>query len=283
MNRQKSFEGEDARLLLLPTPIGNLSEMSDRVRQAIEQADVIACEDTRSTGKLLSLCGFKKPLLAHHEHNQSQSIPKIMELLTQGKTVGVMSDAGYPLVSDPGQALVKAAIARSVPVIPFSGPNAALDALVASGLDTSHYLFYGFLDARSSRRKRQLETLKELPFTLVFYEAPHRIEETLADVQEMLGNRQACLARELTKRFEEFLRGSLEEIREAASGLKGEMVLVVEGAPQPQADEEAALQQVLDLIRTGMKPKEAARQVAAATGVRANQLYRQVLAAKEEM
>lgn len=282
MKRQKSFESQGPKLLLLPTPIGNLGEVSDRLRQAIEQTDIIACEDTRNTGKLLHLLGYKKPVLAHHEHNQTQSIPKIMELLEQGKTVGVMSDAGYPLVSDPGQALVKAAIEKDIPVIPFSGPNAALDALVASGLDATHYLFYGFLDAKSTRRKKQLEALKDLPYTLIFYEAPHRIADTLTDMEAVLGNRQACLARELTKRFEEFLRGSLSEIKEAADGLKGEMVVIIEGAPAYKADEKEAVTQVQELIAQGMKAKEAARQVAQATGLRANSLYKQVLSAREE-
>lgn len=277
MKRQKSFESDGPKLLLLPTPIGNLGEVSDRLRQAIEQTDIIACEDTRNTGKLLHLLGYKKPVLAHHEHNQTQSIPKIMELLEQGKTVGVMSDAGYPLVSDPGQALVKAAIEKDIPVIPFSGPNAALDALVASGLDASHYLFYGFLDAKSSKRKKQLETLKELPYTIIFYEAPHRIEDMVADVKEVFGDREACLARELTKKFEEFVRGSLSEIETVCGSLKGEMVLVVEGAQKKAADKDDAVNRVRELADAGMKLKAAAKQVAKETGLSANELYNEAL------
>lgn len=278
MNRQKSFEQDGPALLLIPSPIGNLSEVSDRVREAIESCDVIACEDTRNTGKLLSLLGFRKPLISHHEHNQSVSIPKILEELSSGHKVGVMSDAGYPVISDPGQNLVRAATEKNWPVISFSGPNAAINALVASGLDARHYLFYGFLNAKSGKRKKELEELRTVPWTLVFYEAPHRIVDTLEDMVEVFGDRPACLARELTKKFEEYLRGTLQELLSAAGdGLKGEMVLVVAGCEPEQVSTEAAITRVMALTAQGMKQKAAAKQVAAETGLSANELYRLVL------
>jgi 16S rRNA (cytidine1402-2'-O)-methyltransferase len=278
VNRQKSFEQDGPALLLIPSPIGNLSEVSDRVREAIESCDVIACEDTRNTGKLLSLLGFRKPLISHHEHNQSVSIPKILEELSSGHKVGVMSDAGYPVISDPGQNLVRAATEKNWPVISFSGPNAAINALVASGLDARHYLFYGFLDAKSGKRKKELEELRTVPWTLVFYEAPHRIVDTLEDMVEVFGDRPACLARELTKKFEEYLRGTLQELLSAAGdGLKGEMVLVVAGCEPEQVSTEAAITRVMALTAQGMKQKAAAKQVAAETGLSANELYRLVL------
>lgn len=278
MNRQKSFEQDGPALLLIPSPIGNLSEVSDRVRKAIESCDVIACEDTRNTGKLLSLLGFRKPLISHHEHNQGVSIPKILEELSSGHKVGVMSDAGYPVISDPGQNLVRAATEKNWPVISFSGPNAAINALVASGLDARHYLFYGFLDAKSGKRKKELEELRTVPWTLVFYEAPHRIVDTLEDMVEVFGDRPACLARELTKKFEEYLRGTLQELLSAAGdGLKGEMVLVVAGCEPEQVSTEAAITRVMALTAQGMKQKAAAKQVAAETGLSANELYRLVL------
>ncbi|WP_067553938.1 16S rRNA (cytidine(1402)-2'-O)-methyltransferase [Faecalibaculum rodentium] len=278
MNRQKSFEQDGPALLLIPSPIGNLSEISDRVREAIESCDVIACEDTRNTGKLLSLLGFRKPLISHHEHNQSVSIPKILEELSSGHKVGVMSDAGYPVISDPGQNLVRAATEKNWPVISFSGPNAAINALVASGLDARHYLFYGFLDAKSGKRKKELEELRTVPWTLVFYEAPHRIVDTLEDMVEVFGDRPACLARELTKKFEEYLRGTLQELLSAAGdGLKGEMVLVVAGCEPEQVSTEAAITRVMALTAQGMKQKAAAKQVAAETGLSANELYRLLL------
>lgn len=278
MNRQKSFEQDGPALLLIPSPIGNLSEISDRVREAIESCDVIACEDTRNTGKLLSLLGFRKPLISHHEHNQSVSIPKILEELSSGHKVGVMSDAGYPVISDPGQNLVRAATEKNWPVISFSGPNAAINALVASGLDARHYLFYGFLDAKSGKRKKELEELRTVPWTLVFYEAPHRIVDTLEDMVEVFGDRPVCLARELTKKFEEYLRGTLQELLSAAGdGLKGEMVLVVAGCEPEQVSTEAAITRVMALTAQGMKQKAAAKQVAAETGLSANELYRLLL------
>lgn len=278
MNRQKSFEQDGPALLLIPSPIGNLSEISDRVREAIESCDVIACEDTRNTGKLLSLLGFRKPLISHHEHNQSVSIPKILEELSSGHKVGVMSDAGYPVISDPGQNLVRAATEKNWPVISFSGPNAAINALVASGLDARHYLFYGFLDAKSGKRKKELEELRTVPWTLVFYEAPHRIVDTLEAMVEVFGDRPACLARELTKKFEEYLRGTLQELLSAAGdGLKGEMVLVVAGCEPEQVSTEAAITRVMALTAQGMKQKAAAKQVAAETGLSANELYRLLL------
>ncbi len=278
MNRQKSFEQDGPALLLIPSPIGNLSEISDRVREAIESCDVIACEDTRNTGKLLSLLGFRKPLISHHEHNQGVSIPKILEELSSGHKVGVMSDAGYPVISDPGQNLVRAATEKNWPVISFSGPNAAINALVASGLDARHYLFYGFLDAKSGKRKKELEELRTVPWTLVFYEAPHRIVDTLEDMVEVFGDRPACLARELTKKFEEYLRGTLQELLSAAGdGLKGEMVLVVAGCEPEQVSTEAAITRVMALTAQGMKQKAAAKQVAAETGLSANELYRLLL------
>ena len=201
-----------------------------------------------------------------------------LEELSSGHKVGVMSDAGYPVISDPGQNLVRAATEKNWPVISFSGPNAAINALVASGLDARHYLFYGFLDAKSGKRKKELEELRTVPWTLVFYEAPHRIVDTLEDMVEVFGDRPACLARELTKKFEEYLRGTLQELLSAAGdGLKGEMVLVVAGCEPEQVSTEAAITRVMALTAQGMKQKAAAKQVAAETGLSANELYRLVL------
>lgn len=284
MKRQKSFENEAGpALYLLPTPIGNRQEISPRVLSMLEAADVIACEDTRNSGQLLKSLNVSRPLIAHHEHNSAASTSGIVQLLEQGKKVAVISDAGYPLISDPGSQLVRAAIDAEVPVISASGSNAALIALVASGLSADHYLFYGFLDHKSARRRRQLQALEDFPFTMIFYEAPHRIEATLKDMREQLGSRQACLARELTKVHEEYLRGTIDELIEAAPGLKGEMVLVVEGAPRKTAgslDEAACL--ALELSKQGLKPKQAARQAAGELGCSNNEVYARMLALREE-
>ena len=178
--------------------------------------------------------GIDTMLMSHHEHNQQVSIPKIIERLENGENVAVVSDAGYPLVSDPGQKLVQETISHGFNVVSVSGANAAMNALVASGLSCYHYLFYGFLDNKSSKRKKQLEEIKTIPYTTIFYEAPHRIEDTLQDMLEVLGNRQMCLARELTKVHEEYIRGTIEEVLEVAATCKGEMVIVMDGFKQDE-------------------------------------------------
>lgn len=276
MNRQKSFEkSSQGKIYLVPTPIGNLSEISQRIKETLESADYIACEDTRNTGKLLQLLNIKKPLISHHEHNQKVSIPKILSLLMEGKNIAVCSDAGYPLISDPGSGLIQSALNEKISVISMSGPNAAINALVASGLECRHYLFYGFLDSKSSKRKKELEELKTVPYTLIFYEAPHRIEAMLKDMLECLGNRKICLARELTKIHEEYIRGTVEEVLEVCASLKGEMVVVVEGyiKIQEEFSWEKAIERVNAYIEQGNKTKQAVNLTAKELGCSKNELY----------
>ena len=281
MNRQKSFESDGPSLYLVPTPIGNRSEVSTRTLETLNLVDVIACEDTRNSGQLLKSLGISKPLISHHEFNTTQSIPGILKLLAEGKKVAVISDAGYPLISDPGAGLVEAVIEEDLPVISISGPNAALDALVASGLSTKHYLYYGFLDAKSTKRKKELESLKAFPYTLIFYEAPHRIEDTLQDVLEVLGDRKICLARELTKVHEEYLRGTVSEVLEVCDGLKGEMVLAVEGnTEQNTTPIEEVVEKALALAADGMKPKQAAAAACAGTRFSKNEIYGEMMKRK---
>lgn len=278
MKRQKSFEQTGPALYLVPTPIGNLQEMSPRAIETLEKADAVAAEDTRNTGLLLQKFDLKKPLISHHEHNQRESIPRILEKLKAGETIAVVSDAGYPLISDPGAALVNAVIDAGYPVIPLSGCNAALDALAASGLPADHFVFYGFLSAKSAQRKKELESLKQIPFTLLFYEAPHRIEKMLADLQAVFGDRQICLARELTKLHEEFLRGTISEVLEVTAGLKGEMVVVVSGYEKEEVEVSSLLDEVRALEANGVSRMSAVKQIAKANGISKNQLYKQMLA-----
>lgn len=280
MDRQKSFENEGPILYLVPTPIGNLQEMTPRALDVLRQADAIAAEDTRNTQKLLNAYDIHKPLFSHYEHNQDTSIPKIISKLKDGQTIAVVSDAGYPLISDPGQGLVRAVLDAGYPVVSVSGANAALNALVASGLSARHYLFYGFLDHKSSKRRKELETLAAFPYTMIFYEAPHRIHDTLVDLLEVLGDRQICLARELTKVHEEYLRGSVSEIIAASEGLKGEMVIVADGSHEKQApDVEQMVEEVRRLQET-MRMKAAVKQVAERYGYSKNVLYQEVLKRK---
>lgn len=283
MNRQKSFQNEAGpALYLVPTPIGNLKEISPRQREILESVDVIACEDTRNSGPLLHNIDIHKPLIAHHEFNAIQSTKGILQLLEEGKKVAVISDAGYPLISDPGSQLVAETVAAGFPVIPISGSNAALNALVASGLSTSHFLFYGFLDAKSTKRVRELEGLKNFPFTMIFYEAPHRIERMLVDALEVLGDRQMCLARELTKMHEEMLRGTISEVLAACTDLKGEMVVVIEGCPkQTERTLEECVKMAFELVEGGMKPKAAAAKACKESGFSKNEIYQEMMRRKD--
>lgn len=275
MIRQKSFECEVATLYLVPTPIGNLQEMTTRALDILQKVDMIACEDTRNTKKLLMAYSIDKPLISHHEHNQATSIPYILTKLEDGNSIAVVSDAGYPLVSDPGQGLVKAVIEKGYPVVPVSGANAAMNALVASGLSCQHYMFYGFLENKSTKRIKQLETLKTFPYTIIFYEAPHRIEAMLQDVLDVMGDRNICLARELTKIHEEFIRGKISEVLEVVDSLKGEMVVIVEGyvEKEQELDWGKLFDKVHQYVDEGMKTKQAIQLVSKECNVSKNELY----------
>jgi 16S rRNA (cytidine1402-2'-O)-methyltransferase len=224
------------RLLIVATPIGNLDDLSERARQAFERADLVACEDTRRTGLLLSHLGIKKPLVPLHEHNERRRLASLMSQLEEGKTVALASDAGTPLVSDPGFLLTREAAARGIPIEPIAGPSAVLAALVGSALPPLPFTFAGFPPPKSGKRRSFFRHLASLGHTLVIFESPHRITASLADALAELGDRPAALARELTKLYEEFLRGRLSEIIaqiEARGGLKGELVLVVGPPSQP--------------------------------------------------
>lgn len=229
MNRQKSFIDEKPTLYIVATPIGNLTELTPRAIEVLREVDVIAAEDTRNTRKLLSHFDIHTKLIAHHQYNENESAQGLLQLLEEGNQVALVSDAGYPLISDPGQCVTQLVIEAGYAVVPISGANAMLNALVASGLPTQSFLFYGFLKPKETMQIQELQKLKEYPHTLLFYEAPHRIQKTLQNMRSVLGDRNICLARELTKRYEEFIRGTISEVLEIIDTCKGEMVLVVEG------------------------------------------------------
>ena len=275
MKITKSFDEKKPTLYLVPTPIGNLKEITSRALEVLNAVDVIAAEDTRNTKKLLMAYNIQKPLISHHEHNQATSIPQILHHLHNNDSVAVVSDAGYPLVSDPGANLVKEVIKEDYAVVSLSGANAAMNALVASGLSCVHYLFYGFLENKSSKRKKQLDELKDFPYTLIFYEAPHRIESMLQDVLEVLGDRNMCLARELTKLHEEYIRGTVSEVVQVAKDKKGEMVVIIEGKPikEETFDMKTAIEKVNEYIKRGLKTKEAIKKAATELGCSKNELY----------
>lgn len=272
-----------ATLFLVATPIGNLNEVSKRTLDVLNNVEVIACEDTRNTLKLLSHFDIHTKMISYHNFNEEQSSDGIIKLLQEGKDVALVSDAGYPLISDPGYTLVNKVIENDFNIVTISGPNAALNALVASGLDTNHYLFYGFLNSKQSQAKKELQQLKNFPYTMIFYEAPHRIEKTLKLCLDVLGNRKACLARELTKLHEQYYRGTLKDLCDLKQ-LKGEIVLIIEGyTPVENKISEAELiQQVKDLIASGYKTKQAINEVSILNDVSKNYLYDAYLSKEKE-
>ncbi|MEA5026889.1 MAG: 16S rRNA (cytidine(1402)-2'-O)-methyltransferase [Erysipelotrichaceae bacterium] len=277
MIRQKSFENELPTLYLVATPIGNLDEMTPRAIDILKQVDVIAAEDTRNTMKLLSHFEIKTRLISHHQHNERDSSKGLLQLLQDGLSIALVSDAGYPLVSDPGELLVKMITEAGFNVVPISGSSPMLCALVASGFTVKPFTFIGFLPTSEKESKYELECVKAIKHTLIFYEAPHRLIKTLSKMLTILGDRRICLAREITKKHEEFIRGKISEILELEDELKGEMVLVIEGnntEPQPILTIMEINQLIEKCIAEGMSASLAIKTVALQTGIPKNTVYR---------
>jgi 16S rRNA (cytidine1402-2'-O)-methyltransferase len=234
-------------LYLVGTPIGNLEDITFRAVRILKEVDRIACEDTRHTQKLLSHYEIHKPLVSYHEHNELTRAPELVLAMEQGAKIALVSDAGTPLVSDPGHRLVTLCLRHKIPVVPVPGPSALLASLSASGLPNEEFLFVGFLPARSGERRRALERLRIEERTIIFYEAPHRIAECVADALEILGDRSACIAREVTKLHEEFRRGKLSELAESLekNPARGEITLLIgtleSGEGRAQADSAQSL------------------------------------------
>lgn len=275
IKRELNFEGDSPLLYLIATPIGNLKEFPPRAIETIEEMDFIACEDTRNTGKLLHFFSLDKPLISCHEHNEEEASKKIISLLKEGKKVAYVSDAGYPVISDPGYRLASNAIKENIKVSVINGPNAAIMALVASGIDNSHFYFYGFLDSKESSRKKELESLKDFPNTIIFYEAPHRIKRTLKDLKDIFGGeRRATLARELTKKHEEFIRGTIEDLASInESTLLGEMVLIIEGNKTKKVISEKDIKSTLKEKLISLCSKEAIKETAKELNLPKNEVY----------
>jgi 16S rRNA (cytidine1402-2'-O)-methyltransferase len=272
-------------LYLVATPIGNLEDITLRALRVLKEVDQIACEDTRHTLKLLNHFDIHKPLVSYHEHNELTRAPELVLAMEQGATIALVSDAGMPLVSDPGHRLVTLAIRHHIPVVPIPGPAALLTALSASGLPNDEFLFLGFLPARSGERQRTLERLRIEDRTLIFYEAPHRIADTIADAAAILGDRPACLAREVTKLHEEFRRGRLTELFQSleAHPAKGEITLVIgppeETVPGAHADTAHSLAARVDELmhQAKLDRKEALKLAAKERGISKRDAYRQLL------
>ena len=274
-------------LYLVATPIGNLEDITLRALRILGEVDLIACEDTRHTRKLLSHYKVSKPLVSYHEHNERERAAELIEKLLAGLNVALVSDAGMPLISDPGYSIVSEAARAEVRVVPIPGASAGIAALAASGLDTSEFVFAGFLPARRARRKQRLKDFASTGGTLVLFEAPHRIKECIEDAREIFGDRQAALARELTKIHEEIIRGRLSEIeaRIKEREPRGEYVLLIAGRSLSEPVEEATdaesstiNEQVRALMDAqGIDKKAALKQVAKNRGITRREAYRQLI------
>jgi 16S rRNA (cytidine1402-2'-O)-methyltransferase len=283
-------EPQIGTLYIVGTPIGNLEDMSFRAVRMLQEVDTIAAEDTRHTGKLLHHFQITTPQLSYHDHNRDRRIPELLELLKNGKTIALVTDAGMPGISDPGFHLVKACVEAGIAVVPIPGPSAAIAALSVSGLPTERFVFEGFLPVKGQERSESLEAIQTESRTLIFYEAPHRLRQTLADLAMTLGeNRQLVLARELTKLYEEVWRGTIKDAiasygraEDSSSQQRepqGEYTLVVAGIPpsQPRLTEAELKQELLHIMRGGISRSQASRQLAKETSVSRRQLYQLAL------
>lgn len=259
---QKSYDNSPT-LYLIPTPIGNLDDISIRCLNTLKEVDVIFSEDTRVTSLLLSHFEISKKLVSSHSYNEDVTSNKLIDYLKEGKNVGLVSDRGTPVISDPGYKLAKAAIDNNFNVVALPGTTAFVPALIASGLNPQPFLFFGFLSNKSSKRKKELEDLKNYPYTLIFYEAPHRLLETLDDMYDVLGNRKICISREISKKFEEIYRDTLENIREQVKDAKGEFVIVIDGNYEEKTYNNLSIIEHVNLyIKEGFDVKEATKLVA---------------------
>jgi len=272
-------------LYIVATPIGNLEDITLRALRVLRSVDRIACEDTRQTRKLLDRYGITTPTISSHEHNEAERSRQLIEELKKSARIAVVSDAGTPGISDPGMILAQSAIAAGVPVFPIPGPSAALTALVASGLNTEHFTFIGFLPPKAGARRTMLEDLARTndQKTLVCYEAPHRIVETLADIESVWGSGcRIALGRELTKLHEEFLRGTVREVRDQLANrdtIRGEMVLLIDAQPSsnPSAGSTSVEASLAELQKSeGLTEKDALKRIARERGVSKSELFREL-------
>ncbi|HEY3208815.1 MAG TPA: 16S rRNA (cytidine(1402)-2'-O)-methyltransferase [Actinomycetota bacterium] len=262
-------------LYLVGTPIGNLGDLTDRARQTLAAVDLVAAEDTRRTGRLLGGLGIRARMVSFFEGNEEERVPEILDALTGGADVAVVSDAGMPGLSDPGYRLVAACIDAGIAVDVIPGPSAVVSALVVSGLPTDRFTFEGFLPRSGKARSERLDALAGEPRTIVLFESPRRVASTLRDLIDSCGERRVAVVRELTKLHQEVIRGRLSEVVEQLGSreLKGEVVLVVEGGQRPAPNEEEALRLAASLVRDGARKREAARRVSELTGVPARRIY----------
>lgn len=270
---QNSYQNE-AIVYLIPTPIGNLEDITIRAIEVLKQVDVIFCEDTRVTSLLLNHFNLKKKLYSSHKFNEEKNESKFLSYLEEGKCVGIVSDRGTPIISDPGYILVQTAINHGYAVVGLPGPTAFVPALIMSGLEPQPFYFYGFLHNKDSKRKEEMKQLKNFPHTMIFYEAPHRIAKTLQQMYEILGNRRICIAREISKKFETIYRGTISEILNHVQDMKGEIVLLVAGNKNPDTSFAISIIEHVNLyIKEGLSTMDAIKKVSKERGMNKKDVY----------
>lgn len=280
MKRQSSYKDEKGKLYLVPTPIGNLEDITIRAKKILTDADYIAAEDTRTSGILLEKIGVHNKMLSFHKYNSKERAPELVKLMQEGAVIAEISDAGMPVISDPGYILVKECIKADIPVVPLPGPSAFATALIASGFDAQPFTYYGFLPRKSSEQKPFFEQMEKSHATSIFYEAPHRLSKTLKTMSSIFKpDRQIVAARELTKIHEEFVRGSIEEVTDyfVENAPRGEFVILV--SPNTEKEETLSWSELIKLVdklvHAGTSKKDAIKQVAKENKVSKNELYDQ--------
>jgi 16S rRNA (cytidine1402-2'-O)-methyltransferase len=278
MNIQKSFEKDNGKLYLVSTPIGNLGDMTIRAIETLKMVDYIACEDTRVTIKLLNHLEIKKPLISYHDHNKYEAGNGIIQKIEEGANVALVSDAGTPCISDPGYEIVCQAVEHHIDVVPIPGASAVLAALITSGIAPQPFTFIGFLDHKKSSKKQQLLDLKYHPYTMVFYESPHRFKETVQLMSDVFGERNCAIAREITKKFEEVYRGLINDASSYYEEIRGEIVIIIEANTHPQVPDNSLLDlDVIDHVNyymeIGLTKNEAIKKVAVERKVAKRDVY----------
>ncbi len=273
---QKSYDGSPT-LYLVPTPIGNLGDFTFRAVEVLNEVEVIFSEDTRVTINLLNHYNIKKKLIAFHKFNEEQKVDVVLSYLENGKNVAIVSDRGTPVLSDPGEICTKKVIENGYNVVSLPGATAAIPAITASGLDSSKFIFYGFLNSKSSKRKKELEFLKNNKMTIIFYEAPHRILEMLSDLKEVFGDRKISISREISKKFEEIYRGTISEVVNMLTEVKGEFVIVVEGNKEIVSFDDITIKEHVNMyIDDGLTEKDAIKKVAKERNMSKSDVYKEV-------
>ena len=281
IERNNVMEKESGKLYIVATPIGNLEDITLRAIKILKEVDIIAAEDTRHTLKLLNHLDISKPLISYHRHNEEEKTEGLIEKLLEGCNIALVSDAGTPGISDPGEVIIKKCIEKNIPVVPIPGACAMVNALICSGLEPSEFVFFGFLPLNKKLRKNKLEEIKISNKTIILYEAPHKLMNTLKDLKEILENRNITLAREMTKIHEEFIRGNVDSIIEKSENIKGEIVLIIEAN---KCKEEKYNFDDMDLVEhykmyenQGFEKKEIIKKIAKDRGINKNEIYKKFI------